>query len=258
MIDAYAVYLDCLDKVNKEENGYFKVDLFNRLAWNASRHVFNDYQARLQNPNTAKDEKQKLLDRLFPFIEHREIAVTNGYTEQPDDYAYFSNAKGYYDNGDTIIELNALYAQLCEAENDPSINKQLIQEKIDQVSNNPKFVGIQLLDNEQVARRLNSYVPGKRPSYKKPIMEREGGRFHLYPEGSASMSLWYYRRPVPANLVMKDVPATGELQYDPDNSTGFEWTEEGINDVIAKIILDFAIWVRERDLYQMADSQKTP
>lgn len=258
MIDVYAVYLDCLDKTNKEENGYFKADLFNRLAWNASRHVFNDYQARLQNPATAAIEKQKIQDRLFPFYERRNVAITNGYTIKVEDYAYFSNAKGYYDNGDAIIELNALYSQLCEAEDDPSINKQVIQEKIDLITNNPKFVGVQLLDNEQVARRINSYVPGKRPSYKKPIMEREGGRFHVYPEGSGSLFLWYYRRPVQAKLVMKEVPATSELRYDPDNSIDFDWPEEGINDVIAKIVQDFAVWVRERDLYQMSDSQKSP
>lgn len=258
MTDSYQTYLEVLDRTNKEENGYLPADLFNRFAVTASRFVFNDYQSRLQNPDTAIREKQKLMDRLTPFIQREDIVVEKGYAAVPTNYAYFSNGKAYFDNGDSLIQLNALYSKICMAEEDPSINVFEVTDQIEKIINNPKMTAVQLLDNEQICKRLNSYIPGKRPSMKKPVMEREGGRFHLYPESEASLFLWYYRRPVPAKLVLREDPSTLGLVYDMAASVPFEWNDEAMNDIVGHIRESFYEYIRDAQGFQMRQVTKEP
>jgi hypothetical protein len=251
MTDVYQTYNEVISNVNKEENGYLKSNLFNDLSRIASRFVFNDYQSRLQNPNTAAVEKQKLQDRLHPFVEYQELLVEDGLFGVPADYAYFISAKALYDGGQSLIELNALNSKLCLAEEDPSIDKEAILDEIKVIMENPSLVSVQFLDNEQVGRRLNSFISGKRPSVKKPIMWRErGGRFHISPESEASLFMSYYRRPKNAVLVMNELP-TLDLQYNQAASTQYEWEDEAMSDITSKIVGDFAIYIRENGLFQM-------
>ena len=251
MTDVYQTYQEVISNVNKEENGYLKPNLYNDLSRIASRFVFNDYQTRLQDPNTAPTEKQKIQDRLHPFVEYQELLVEDGLFAVPTDYAYFISAKTLFDGGESLIELNALSSKLCLAEEDPSIDKEAIIAEINAIMENPGLVPVQFLDNEQVGRRLNSFISGKRPSVKKPIMWRErGGRFHISPESEASLFMSYYRRPKNAVLAMNET-ATLELEYNLAASTQYEWEDEAIQDVVNKIIGDFAIYIRENGLFQM-------
>ncbi len=262
MTDAYEVYQEVLSKVNKEENGYLPADLFNTYAREADRYVFNDYVARLQNPQSAAAEKQKIEDRLAPFDVQAIQPATGGIFLIPDDAAYFRSARIKDDGGASVVKLYALNAILCEADEDPTINVADIKRQIDDLANNNSMVGVDLLDHDQLGKRLTSYVPGKKPSLKKPVMERvtvNGKRgFQVYPAESLSVFFNYYRRPAYPKLVMTPNRITKELVYDLSKSTGFEWEEEAMGDVVTKIETSFATYIREGGLFQMAAAEQKP
>jgi len=50
--------------------------------------------------------------------------------------------------------------------------------------------------------------------------------------------------------------ATLELAYDQPHSVQFEWQGEAMNDVTTKIANDFAIYIRENGLWQIAQVEK--
>lgn len=256
MQDAYQLYQATLDKINKDENGYFKANHFNRLAAVASRDTFNRYQTIIQSPEAARQIKQETKDRLLPFTKSAMVSMEAGIFSVPEDYAYFNSCRMINDDGGGMVLLNHYNSLLCEAENDPTINVAEVQAKIDDIVKNPDYVSIDLLDAEQVAKRLKSFIPGKRPSASKPIMERIEGGMQVYPGLSASIFLQYYRRPVPGKLVMMVDEDTQDLVYDIDNSIGFEWTDESLNDIILKIAKDWSIYVREKDLFQMTEVEQ--
>lgn len=267
MTDVYDIYREVLGQVNKEENGYLPTDLFNDYARAADRLVFNDYNARLQNPQTAFSEKLKLEDRLSPFEMSSMRAATTGLFYVPDDYAYFRNAKVKGDGGRSAVDFFALTAQLCQAQDDPTINVPLLKRKLDEMVAGEGWVAVQLLDHDQITKRLNSFVPGKRPSMRKPVMERAtiqadtGGTkrgFLVYPSSDLSVNICYYRRPGVVKLVF--IPDAGTLEpvYDPINSKGFEWEQEAMGDVVNKIVTDFATYIREGGLFQMAKASEKP
>lgn len=256
MTDAYLVYQESCDLINKPENGYFPAALFNRFAWKASRFIYNDYIARIQNPNTAAVELGKLRDRLFPFQVTLDLVNDKNVFRVPDDYAYFSAGRINFDSGSTTIQLLHLNSLLCEAENDPSINVEEIKGEIDKLMQDPAFVPVQLLGHDQVATRMTSAIPGKRPSQKKPIMWRVENGFYLAPNEVSTLILSYYRRPQPAKLVMQVDPATKQETYNQQASTGFEWNDEAVNDLAQQIAILFATHIRENDLFQMAQANK--
>jgi hypothetical protein len=260
MIDVYDIYKEVLGQVNKEENGYLPADLFNGYARSANRDVFNDYLARLQNPQTAAVEKLKLEDRLAPFEIASWQPAIGGIFVIPTTYAYFRSAKIKGDGGQTVPLFFALQAELCEADNDPTINVAAIQAQLAAMGNSSGLVAVTLMDHDQVSKRLNSYVPGKAPSFSKPIMERittttgDPG-FQVHPAGDYSVLINYYQRPAITKLVMKLDPAgTFELVYDLAASTGFQWGEEAMSDIVSRIVTSFATYIREGGLFQMNNS----
>jgi len=263
MTDIYDIYLEVNSRVNKEENGYLPADLFNTYCRAADRFVFNDYITQLQNMQTASIAKLMLEDRLAPFEMSAAQPATGGIFTTPADCAYFRSAKIKSDGGAAAAEIFALNAQLCEAEEDPTINVADIKRKLEELTAAGNWVSVDLRDHDQISKRLNSYVPGKKPSLKKPVMERvtvNGVRgFQVYPPESLSVTLSYYRRPVSPLLVMKVNTTTLALEYDLANSKQFEWEGEAMGDVISKIVTDFAIYIREGGLFQMsmAEQQKT-
>lgn len=250
---SYEIYLQVIGTVNKEENGYLPAALFNTWEDQEETNVFNDYQARLQNPQTAAVEKSKLKDLLTPFHTRRDITIGgDGFFLLPDDYAYFSAARARFDQGVSLVLLNHYNSILCEE--DPVTDVVDIQAKIDKILKNPDFVDMDLLDAEQVSERLKSAIAGKRPSQKRPVMERVDKGMQVFPQssGSGSLFLFYYRRPVPAKLFMTVDPDTHDEIPDTVNSTACEWGREAIADVVDRIVKRFSIYVREKDLFQMA------
>lgn len=262
MVDAYEILQEVLGRVNIEENGYLPASLFNTYAREANRYVFNDYIDRLQNPQTAAREKQKLEDRLGPFEVRGQRMSEAGIFTIPDGCAYFRNAKMRSDGGSSIVKIFALQAELCEAAEDPTININDIQRQINELVSSSTLCDITLLDHDQIASRLNSYIPGKKPSLKKPVMERitmvNVPGFLIYPAGDYSIFFSYYRRPAAVNLVMKQDPLTLEPIYDKEASTGFEWQSEAMTDVVNKIVISFATYIREGGLFQMTQTEAKP
>ena len=264
MTDAYDVYQEVLSQVNKEENGYLPADLFNIYSRAANRDVFNEYGARLQSEQIAAAEKLRIHDRLAPFERHVTATAKTGIFPVPPDYAYFQACKIKNDGGAAVAQIAALNKQLCEAEIDPTINVEDIQRQLDELAANAGLIAVELKDHDQVSRRMNSFVPGKRPSLKKPIMERittldSAGKtvrsFQVWPAQDLTVFLTYYRRPMLPHLVMSPDQYTGELVYNAAASTGFDWEEEGITDIVNRIVTDFATYIREGGLLQMAQAK---
>lgn len=265
MKDAYQFYLDCLDKINKEDTGYFDDKQFTRLANNASSKVFGSDQRDLQNPGTARLRKQEIEDRLFPFLKVKVISLEGGIFLAPDDYRYYSTCRMASDDGEGMVRLNLLRSQLCDAETDPLLDTAEIEAEIERILNNPDYVTVELLDQTQIVKRLTSYIFGKRPTKNKPVMERhgsadadEGISFEVHPNMDGQVMLRYYRLPRPGKLVMTVDEGTEELIYDEPNSVGFEWVnEDALSDIALQVAKDFAIYVREKDLFQMTEVEKT-
>lgn len=253
MIDAYELYRDTLDQVNKEEAGYLNVQLFNRMANAQQLQLFKKLKAELEDPAAAREIKQINADLLFPFISSQINVAAGGVFARPADYEFFSALRANFDGGQRIIMLNHLYSLLCEAETDPTIFVDDIQEQIDEIINAPEWVEVQILAHDRVARRQQSYIKGKRPWRGKPIAEQIANAFQLLPKNSASVQLIYYRKPADGRVTMRIDTRTNDEVYDPLNSDPWEWTQGGKGLLVGRIAQFFSVYVREKDLFQMEE-----
>lgn len=256
MIDPYVIYRSTLGEINKEENGYLPIDLFNDYANRSSSDEFTYQKGLLEKPGTA--ERAMAKDFLFPFNMNAAILSSKGEVKIPKDYVFFDSLRTRYDDGQKLLELGNLTAQLCAAEEDPTINAAVVQEQINKLFTGDDFVSVELFSGDKISERLRSKIKAKRPSYNKPLAERITEAFKIYPTDMASVILYYYRRPLQGKLVMTVDPVTKEQVYDQVNSIPWEWSAESLTNLVERIKLKFATYVREKDLFQMTALEKKP
>lgn len=256
MIDAYEFYLDTIDKVKKNENGYVGPDMFTRTANMVSLRRFRVFNQKIQDPEIAQRDKQALLDMLSPFSKIQILPVdSDGVALRPNDWEFHDALAARYDDGLFALSLNNLYGQLCDAENDPTINAAEVSKHIADLVNSDNYTECQLLDHAKIGRRLRSFIPKKRPNPSKPIAEQLNNGYKIFPSAIASVRLVYYRKPAPGKLAMQP-DNTGELQYDAVNSIAWEWTSSSYDELVTDVAQEIAIQLRERDLFQMTEIQK--
>jgi len=255
-MDALKFYESVSSEINKEENGYLPASLFNTLALKASTQHFNDNLYALQDPQTKN--LQEIKDRLMPFHELRAIDVVNGYFDRPENYAGYGSCRANYTDLKSLVSLNYYQSKICEAVDDPTIDVEEYRRKIDAIYKNPELVDVTLLDVDQLAQRRNSSIRRRRPRKTKPVIERYENGFKIYPaENDMNVILGYYRRPVPGIYATKINDVTLAEEYDPVNSTAWEWPDEAMEIIVDIMVTKFSIHTREKDLFQMKAVEKS-
>lgn len=253
MINVYEFYNDSFDRINKEENGYLKTEQFNRLIKFSSVQLQSDLVQELQN---RPDRHQYVYDVLMPFNVRTVLPVSMfGIILKPDDYEHFSALRVIFDHTDTIKQIIDLNNLLCD-EDDPTIDRILITQQIDQLAAEERFTDLPIYPHDKMAKRLTSQIPGKRPTVKKPVGEYAPLGWKVYPSATASALLLYYRKPAEAKLVMTVDQATGDVVYDSLASINIEWSEKAKEDLLKRIVKDFAIYIREPELFQMMEAKQ--
>lgn len=90
-------------------------------------------------------------------------------------------------------------------------------------------------------------------SLSKPIALDVSDGFLLYPQSQQTGAYTYMRRPVAPVLAYTQAGRT--ITYDPINSVQLEWLDVYINNVMAKTLKYFSIYMDEDKIYQYAEMQ---
>lgn len=201
-MDVYEIYQDCLDGINKDNNGYLSVDLFNRLSWTAQLRLLDWLTGDVAGIVPPLFDTQKNRDWISDFIIAYPRQVENGKATKPSTYYLYQ--AGYKING--------------------TINNDCDEDAEQEYTIVPNTT-ITLLDNSKFDLRVNTYIKSLKPTITNAICKVVGRDFVFNPADIGSIGIEYVRYPVRAKLVMKDDIVYNEEVYDSVNSIDFEWQE---------------------------------
>ena len=221
MISATAVYTDCSDRINVEENGQFSLSMFNRFSRLAELRLIEwisgDISA-IMPPEPFRSQKNA--DWLSPFITKYPVNVAEGIITRPDDYYLFQNI---YD--------------LTGKEDCGSIDDLIVVKK-----------PITVLSAAKFQQRAITYIKSLKPSIDKPIAKQVGKTFEFLPEDIGSVVLEYVRYPKFASIATKVDQVYFQEIPDEVNTINYEW-DEWAREILVFFICDaFANRTREQAL----------
>lgn len=229
MIDVISVYQDSArDNSNKNENGYFPYEMFNRISRRAELRLIDYLSGDVEGVRPPiHDSNQKNRDWLSPFIETYKGNVEGGKIDRPANYYGYDNmyVLGVYDK--------TANCETQQEDDDAGCNTQ-----------------ITLLPRQSFYNRCNTFITGLKPSFEKPIAKLVGKRFEFMPRDLGSIALEYIRYPKFASIVSKTDPVYNDVIADPDKSQNYEW-DEFARELLVWFITDtFAIHTRDQALKQ--------
>jgi hypothetical protein len=187
MLDVISVYEDAArDAVNKDENGYFSYEMFNRLSRKAELRLI-DWLTGHASAEVPPEmySSQKVRDLLSPFVTKYPKNVSGGEITKPEDYYLYEN----------MYMLSGKHKSDCdedEQEDDPS------EEECN--------VPIELLSNEKYYVRCNTNIRLLKPSFKKPVAKMTGLKIEFNPSDLGSIVLEYIRYPKFAAIKVANDP----------------------------------------------------
>lgn len=227
MIGCNDVFLDVLDRINFNENGYMSNDQFNRYSWMGQLSCIDWISGDVSNitppiPYAA----QKNRDYLSPFIVQYSVQVINGKITRPQNYYTWENAY--------------LLGNYNADEND--CDDEIIGENCN--------IPIQLLSGDEFFYRCNTFIEGLQPSFLKPIAKEIGDTFEFLPQDLGSITLEYVKYPQRSKRVVKLDTQYNEEVYDAENSIDFEWPEYARPLLVWFITDQFSNYTREQALKQ--------
>jgi hypothetical protein len=271
MIFVNELFADTESIVNPIQSGFF-LDKFNSYMNMASRDFFDELTGRRQQYNAQGESVTggfqktfKITDSLFPFIRRRVVQVdSNGLMIVPDDYAYFSDMRVRYDEGE-------LFKCACNGKNDvdcadlpndpsaPTLDEK-IRLELAKVYPEGQFI---LTDINKIADILDStiYKPTKRLGICYPLTEvgvtanLNKSYFQLLPKNVGSGILTYLRLPKDGDYATTTDPDTQDNVYDPTNSLQLEWDKKNQNDLVVRIAQYYGVFITKQDLINSALQQ---
>lgn len=224
-MDVYEIYLDCEDRLNKDQGGYFSPDLFNRYSWLGQLRMMDWLSGDVSGVQPpASFSTQKNRDWLSKFINKYPIVV-NGSVYKPKDYYIWDNA--YTLNG-TV--------QPCDEDEEPI-----------EVKDN----AITILDNSKFKLRIDTYIKRLKPTYKNPICKVIGDAIEFYPKDLGNVVVEYVRYPKKAELKMAIDTVYNEEVYDKGNSEDFEWDEFARPYLVWWICQEFILHTTDAERFQL-------
>lgn len=207
MLFVSEVYTSSLDRINKDENSYMSIAMFNRFSKLAELRILDWLSGDVANekpPIPFLSQKNK--DWLSLFIAKYPAHVTSGAISKPVDYYVYDN----------LYKLGSPLPADCDED---------ISDK--ESCNTP----IEILDNDAFNIRCNTYIEELKPR-NKPIAKEIGDGFEFAPRDLGSVTLEYIRLPKFANIVSKPDPVYNDEVPDENASTNYEWPEFALEPLV--------------------------
>jgi hypothetical protein len=228
MLDVLSIYQDSArDNVNKDENGDFGYELFNRISRRAELRLIDWLTgdvAGVAPPTPYLTQKNK--DWVAFLIKKHNAQFVGGEIDKPSDYYQWDN---FYRIGGKVV------SDCEEPEEFPEDNPD---------------IPIEILDGQQYNVRRKTFIDELKPSYTKPVSKLVGKKFEATPKDLGSVTLEYIRYPVFGKIVTKFDPVYNDDIADPAASTDYEWDEYARELLIWFITDTFTIHNREQALKQ--------
>ena len=226
MISATAVYTDCSDRINVEENGQFSYSMFNRFGWLGQLSLLDWLSGDVKGIEPPEPYRtQKLRDYLSPFVVKYPFNVSDESMTRPDDYYLYQD----------------LYRLTGKQDCDSLDEINIIKKPID------------LLSNDKFNIRANTNIKSLKPE-NKAIAKQVGKTFEFLPKGIGSVTLEYIRYPKMAFLSAKKDNVYNQLIPDEDSSINFEWDEFARGILVWYIVDSFSNRNREQSLKSFNNS----
>ena len=235
-ININSLYLDVLDDLNKNENGYMSVVQFNRYVKRAGLDMLKVLTGEMpvsQNMPMPFDT-QKLKDYLYQFFEQFETV---------GDFVLPSN---YY-NWQYLYKLGVSSVADCETG---------VITKVD-----PKDKPIPILSEDDFNGRKNSFIEGLQPTGKSPIacittLNGNQKGVKVAPTNSGSIRLVYVRYPIYGELKTVLDTTFNQPVYDPATSIDCEFNDYARNYLVWNISGKFLTHIREQGAKQLNMAEK--
>lgn len=238
-LNVYDIWLDCLDRINQDENGYMDVPKYNRYAQMGSTRLLDWLTgdvAGVLPPEAMNTQKNR--DWISYFITKYPKQVENGVVTKPSDYYLYQT--GYKING-TILNDKCDEEESCDDSNEYTI-----------VPN----TSITLLDNSKFDLRVDTYIESLKPTVKNAVCKIVGNDFVFAPADLGSIAIEYVRYPTPAKLVMTDDLVFMDKVYDSAASIDFEWGEFARPLLVSFICQEYYNNTRDFQGFQMNQATK--
>lgn len=207
MVTVTEVYEATQDLLLTTDNGESPFDLFNRFSKQAELKLIDWLTGDIYGVTPPEPyANQKTKDFASPFIRRQFLNVVNGALAWPSDYYMKENLYllNTFDNDQTA----------CDIE----------ESEFKEVCNIP----IVELDSDQFDTRCQTYIPGLKPSFKKPICKQLGKTFEFKPQDIGNVGLEYYRYPKFGKIVKTHDATFNEDIIDVNASTNYEWDLKAI------------------------------
>lgn len=230
MIDAIELYNDvAIDNANKDQNGPFSYEKFNRISWRAQVRLMDWLTGNAKEgaePPAPINQKNK--DFLSPFIETLQKNATDGKIDKPADFYTWQAGN----------KLNGTPDTDCDDEDE------------DEEYNVNCDTPIELLSIDQFQTRCETHIEEMKPSFKKPIAKLVKNTFIFLPSDIGPVSIEYVRYPNRAVIRTKFDAVYNDQVPDPATTDHFEW-EEWARELLIWFITDtWANHTREQALKQ--------
>jgi hypothetical protein len=229
MIDIISVYQDAArDNVNKDENGYFGYEMFNRLSRRAELRLLDWLTGDVSGVTPpANFITVKSKDLVSPFITRFTTNVSGGEITKPSDYYLYEN----------MFRITGKLQSSCEEDEEDDNTEDC-------------NIPIEMLDNDKFYIRCNTHIKLLKPSFNKPISKMVGNRIEFKPQDLGSVALEYIRFPKFGTIKTIVDPQYNDEIADPATSDNYEW-DEGVRELLVWFITDtFSIHTREQALKQ--------
>lgn len=226
MIKVSSIYNDAaLDDANKDSNGDFSFEMFNRISRRAELRLIDWLSGSVDGISLpAAYTTQKNRDWLSTFIVKNQAQVVDSYIDKPLDY---------YQN-DNFYRIGSKVTADCD------------QEAPEDNADTP----IDMLGGAEFNRRLLTHIEEMAVTLEKPVSKLFGKKIQVAPKDLGSVCLEYIRYPKYGEIVSKLDTQFNEMVIDETLSTDYEW-EEAVRPMLIWFITDtYANHIRETALKQ--------
>lgn len=200
--------------INKYIGSYYSPEELDAIVGRAQVSLFSELR-----PQYATS--QRIQDALAPFLKTYDFTpaeTISGYIVIPSDYL-------------TLLDVQIQF----------------------QVSNRTVYCGVEILNKDERANRLNSQTDPV--TITSPIGEMTAPRFiRLYPSSGYTGSATYFRRPTNPHMAYTTISGR-VIVPDPVNSTDLEFPEDWQNAVLLKALTELGVNLSEGDITQFAEAK---
>ncbi len=266
MIDMFDLWRKFCGRVNTAQGGHARPE-GNFQEW------VNDSSLSLYEEKFAVAGKsQKVADDIGrPFLRSVNIHVKDGVAKYPEDYGHYSSSRYYLAGKNSVPKEDLDLYDSCGKKVSMDERPATISEEdweIIQISKGKnkepiktKQIQTVLVSNDRWGSMQTSRFAG--PTATSPKLSQFDDGFRVAPDDISIFVLDYYKVPrkaVFAYTVDPGNPITGDgdyIIYDKAKSVSLEWSDLVINEILNRLEIHYAKYIREGFNYQVAENERT-